>query len=915
MRKKILGVGLLGLAAFMAVPTTLMASKSAESTTLMASKSAVTTAEKTVAFDVVEMVKTTEAAKWAAAEAVETAKVLVESAVEAVETAKVSAETTMETAVEMVETANAILAEAQVASIAAIDAEVLAVSNMAEMVDVVSDTTETINVATVAIAKMIEMNVALVEAETVLVEAEMVLVEAEEAEKAADLIVIVAVMAHTKTSEHLTAMSLVITNQDENTPLIEQANALIDKDLAEKAKKNTLDALTAARAVLNAAEKVVTDFDKTVEVAAVEVAENAAETAAIEAITAALTASNFVNLAGDFAAVDAAVKLIEEAETAINVAETAETAAIEAKNVAEAVALDASTLASGIRMSIFSANAVLNNDTASEEDKSAAEEDKRLNLLAIASAELEEKVTKAAFVTAETEMKVAVKAVELAKETYTTAVINAAEMAAVEVTAAVETTALAKTIAVEAVAAAEAAVAAAETAKTETVAAAEAAAEVDTAEEVVAAEAAVVAAETAAIEAVMAYEAAVAAARAANDAVKGAVMAAAKASKSYLNGSQVETLIATVSMFNEIDDNDEELIDAFVSAMTTKAESKKMAEQLTQDVGAVGAVGAVSMSAVSSSISNHQMANIRTASRYNNMNKTASFYKETGISSGNSTINSGVWIKAFGSDVEMDERDLIAGYNADVSGVTFGLDSLGNENTRFGLAFSISDINVDGKGTGSTKLESDSYQFSLYGTKFIDDLFINGMAGIAFNNNATSRVLNIGQLDRTIVGNFDSIGYNIKIDAGMPMISGNSNIIPKLGMGWSVVSSDKYTETGGGDANQEIETDDQYVLELTAGVATNWKIGMGNLTLVPEIRAGISADLLSDESEAIVNFTNSSTSYITTGADVSVLGGTIGGGFSLSSNGGIMEISANYDAKIKEDFISHNGSLKARYNF
>ena len=107
-------------------------------------------------------------------------------------------------------------------------------------------------------------------------------------------------------------------------------------------------------------------------------------------------------------------------------------------------------------------------------------------------------------------------------------------------------------------------------------------------------------------------------------------------------------------------------------------------------------------------------------------------------------------------------------------------------------------------------------------------------------------------------------------------------------------------------------------LDVTVGtVGVNWQTSYqsGGGTWTPQIRTAVYYDFAGDEADSVSRFTGQNTTFTTKGGEVEELGGAVGAGVTLSSANGGWDVSADYDADLKNDFLAHTGSLKAKLNF
>ena len=111
------------------------------------------------------------------------------------------------------------------------------------------------------------------------------------------------------------------------------------------------------------------------------------------------------------------------------------------------------------------------------------------------------------------------------------------------------------------------------------------------------------------------------------------------------------------------------------------------------------------------------------------------------------------WFKPFGNWIRQGTRNNIKGYDADTYGVAAGIDGAVNKKVRLGVSFAYSQTDVDGKGSGQSQTDVESYQGMVYGDYTAKTYYVEGMIAYARNDSDTTRSLNFGGLNRTIIGN------------------------------------------------------------------------------------------------------------------------------------------------------------------
>ena len=122
----------------------------------------------------------------------------------------------------------------------------------------------------------------------------------------------------------------------------------------------------------------------------------------------------------------------------------------------------------------------------------------------------------------------------------------------------------------------------------------------------------------------------------------------------------------------------------------------------------------------------------------------------TGMSAGNGMSANSGFIQAFGTEAEQKNKTVGSGtqfgYDASSAGLALGFDGITDNGSVVGLSFSMSNTDVDGKGTGNSKNDIDSYTVSVYADKTTDAGYIEGSLTVGLNENNSSRIVNTAGL-------------------------------------------------------------------------------------------------------------------------------------------------------------------------
>ena len=300
-------------------------------------------------------------------------------------------------------------------------------------------------------------------------------------------------------------------------------------------------------------------------------------------------------------------------------------------------------------------------------------------------------------------------------------------------------------------------------------------------------------------------------------------------------------------------------------------------------------------------IISNRMASLRSGDAYYGM----------GMSAGNMTAKSG-FIQAFGSEVEQKNKTVGSGtqygYESSSAGIALGFDGTTDTGATVGLSFSMSNTDLDGKGTGRAKNDIDSYTASLYWDKTGQNGYVEGSLTYGLNENKTSRLVNTAGLNRTYTGSYDSNQLSLSLGGGAPNAVGASGYVtPFIGFTGTHITTDTYTETSntsGDNLRLRVAQDD---INSLVG-----KVGVKYHNVTDKGTPMISLSLNNEFGDDTINSTNTyqgGGSSFTTSTDVEPLSATLGLGYSYGSDTASIEFA--YEAEANDDkYLGHYGSIK-----
>jgi len=290
----------------------------------------------------------------------------------------------------------------------------------------------------------------------------------------------------------------------------------------------------------------------------------------------------------------------------------------------------------------------------------------------------------------------------------------------------------------------------------------------------------------------------------------------------------------------------------------------------------------------------------------------------SGISSGHLTDSLAIWGQVFGQHASQDERDNIAGYDANTYGFVGGIDTDHLfDNATIGLAVSYGNSAIKSKDANSTRTDINSYQIGLYGDYNLpQNYFISGSVAYGYNDINSTRhdVGAIAGLNAT--ADYKADQYTAHVEAGRDFSIKQAyapTITPTIGATYTHLSPDSYTETGAGGASLSVETDTIESFELGLGIQSKWDIKQTNGSILsPSVHAGYRYDIIGDTIQSTSNFTGAS--FNTQGADPAQGTANIGTGLQYKATNN-WTLSAGYDFEIRQDYTAHAAIVRAVYGF
>lgn len=268
-----------------------------------------------------------------------------------------------------------------------------------------------------------------------------------------------------------------------------------------------------------------------------------------------------------------------------------------------------------------------------------------------------------------------------------------------------------------------------------------------------------------------------------------------------------------------------------------------------------------------------------------------------GMNSGDVFANRGAWVQGLYNHSKQDSTHSNQGFTGKTAGVAFGLDGDFDDYTTVGIGYAHGNTDVDSLGRDTDVKENAIFAYAKYQPS---RLYVRGMVNYGFAK--YEEKAKIGNISNKADYDVDNYGARAYVGYELPQ-----GFIPEAGLRYTHIKRSGYTDSIG----QQIKSDNLDILTAAVGASYSANVITQYRKWTPKARLALTYDIVSDDSNAIVNIGD--TTYDIKGKRLNRLGveGGIGADISLEN----WDLSAEYDLGIRKDYTSHAGMLKAKYNF
>lgn len=260
---------------------------------------------------------------------------------------------------------------------------------------------------------------------------------------------------------------------------------------------------------------------------------------------------------------------------------------------------------------------------------------------------------------------------------------------------------------------------------------------------------------------------------------------------------------------------------------------------------------------------------------------------------------SAVWLQGLlnKSHKEATDTDAFTGRS---TGLAFGLDKQLSDALLLGAGYAYTHTNVS-SASRHDRILGDN--FFVYGQYRPSRFFVQGSLGYGDSKYEESKYLP----GLTVKGDYHVKNYSAQAVAGYEWTEA---LIPTVGVRYISLQQEGYKDS----SDQAISAEQNNYLSGLAGITLKGAYqATANLRLMPQLRAGLSYDFVSDQAQGTVVLPNGS-NYAVSGERLHRLGFETGvsvGAYVFEN----VEALLGYEGNFRQDYASHTGTLKFRYLF
>ena len=195
----------------------------------------------------------------------------------------------------------------------------------------------------------------------------------------------------------------------------------------------------------------------------------------------------------------------------------------------------------------------------------------------------------------------------------------------------------------------------------------------------------------------------------------------------------------------------------------------------------------------------------------------------------------GVWLRAFGYFGDQDAEGAFVGYKSKIYGAMVGFDMPIDDGTRAGIGAGYARNTIDGK-LFTANTDFNTYQVTAYAAHESGPMYVEGDVSFGFDQYTGARQIVFPGINRMADASYNGKDITAYIAAGYHFFSDGFMITPLASLQFTNLGLDGYTETGAGDIDLQVHSQNYNFLESGLGVKFARPFDVGDATnLLPEM--------------------------------------------------------------------------------
>lgn len=196
-----------------------------------------------------------------------------------------------------------------------------------------------------------------------------------------------------------------------------------------------------------------------------------------------------------------------------------------------------------------------------------------------------------------------------------------------------------------------------------------------------------------------------------------------------------------------------------------------------------------------------------------------------------------------------DASDRTLGYDFDTKGVTVGADYRVTNDLALGLALNYAHNNSDLNGSQG-KVSVDSFSISAYGGYSRDRFYADALVNYGWNNFDIERNLKVTGF-RSATASPDGTQFSVRLNSGYNLGANQLNVGPMVGVRYTKVKIDGYTERDGSILNLNVADQEADSVILNVGAQLSYDFRSPSATVSPFIAANYEHEFANGSREIV----------------------------------------------------------------